>query len=195
MKHFFDTEFIEHAGGIQLVSIGIYSENGNTLYIESSSFDPSLADDWVKENVLAKLIYGGTDNVVENSKPSGMLNIKGVSPEDNIKKHIITFLEKDSSPEFYAYFASYDWVVFARLFGRMIDLPKNFPMWVIDLKQMMWERGLTKEWKQQMCPDPEGEHNALVDAEWNYTLYKSILIHERDSSMLNEIEINKIKRQ
>ena len=38
-------------------------------------------------------------------------------------------------PKFYAYFADYDWVVFCWLFGKMIDLPKRFPMYCIDLKQ------------------------------------------------------------
>ena len=33
---------------------------------------------------------------------------------------------------------------------------------------------LTKEWKQEHCPDPEGEHNALIDARWNLKLYKKI---------------------
>lgn len=40
-------------------------------------------------------------------------------------------------PEFYAYYADYDWVVFCSLFGRMIDLPKGFPMYCKDLKQML----------------------------------------------------------
>jgi hypothetical protein len=39
------------------------------------------------------------------------------------------------TPEFYAYYADYDWVLFCSLFGRMIDLPKGFPMYCIDLKQ------------------------------------------------------------
>lgn len=38
-------------------------------------------------------------------------------------------------PEFYAYYADYDWVVFCWLFGKMIDLPKGFPMYCKDLKQ------------------------------------------------------------
>jgi hypothetical protein len=39
---------------------------------------------------------------------------------------------------------------------------------------MMDEIGLTKEWKHKNCPDPENEHNALIDAKWNYELYKKI---------------------
>lgn len=79
-----------------------------------------------------------------------------------------------NQPEFYGYYADYDWVVFCWLFGKMIDLPKGFPMYCRDLKQMMDDNGLTKEWKQKECPDPVGEHNALIDAKWNFDLYKKI---------------------
>jgi len=43
-------------------------------------------------------------------------------------------------PEFYAYFADYDWVVFCWLFGKMMDLPKGFPKYCNDLKQMLEEK-------------------------------------------------------
>lgn len=191
MKHFFDTEFIEHAGGIQIVSLGIYSPNfgeietHKSLYLESSSFDHRLADNWVKENVLKKLEWvnengfykdiGNPGGVCEFASLDDEEKYAGSIPENMFAQEILEYLKNDPSPEFYAYFASYDWVVFARLFGRLIDKPANFPMWVIDLKQMMWERGLTKEWKHAHCPDPEGEHNALVDARWNYKLYQEII--------------------
>jgi len=41
---------------------------------------------------------------------------------------------------FYAYYADYDWVVFAQLFGKMKDLPKGFPMYCKDLKQSLDEK-------------------------------------------------------
>jgi len=77
-------------------------------------------------------------------------------------------------PEFYGYYADYDWVVFCWIFGRMIDLPKGFPMYCKDLKQMMDDKGLDENWKRKNCPDPEGEHNALEDAKWNLKLYNAI---------------------
>lgn len=82
--------------------------------------------------------------------------------------------DETKTPEFYGYYADYDWVVFCWIFGRMIQLPKGFPMYCKDLKQAMDARGLDKEWKRTHCPDPEGEHNALVDARWNMQLYKKI---------------------
>jgi len=42
-----------------------------------------------------------------------------------------------TTPEFYGYYADYDWVVFCWLFGKMMDLPKGFPMYCRDLKQML----------------------------------------------------------
>jgi hypothetical protein len=83
-----------------------------------------------------------------------------------------------NQPEFYAYYASYDWVVFCQLFGRMLDLPKGFPMYCKDLKQIMDDKGLDKEWKRLNCPDPYAEHNALIDAKWNLDLYNAINFHK-----------------
>ena len=96
-------------------------------------------------------------------------------------------------PEFYAYYADYDWVVFCWLFGRMGDLPKGFPMYCKDLKQMLDEkvenlggygkvklRTLSINEKLNFLkdvdkyPKQENEHNALNDAKWNKKLYKFI---------------------
>lgn len=91
-------------------------------------------------------------------------------------------------PEFYAYYSDYDWVLFCSLFGKMIDLPKGFPMYCIDLKQTMDSMLMKQENKYagesrieswlNTCknhpsyPKQENEHNALSDAKWNYELYK-----------------------
>ena len=88
--------------------------------------------------------------------------------------------------KFYGYYADYDWVVFCWLFGKMIDLPKGFPMYCIDLKQMMDEvikkpviggtifgyRNITDLKNDSNYPKQTNEHNALADARWNYELYK-----------------------
>lgn len=60
-------------------------------------------------------------------------------------KSIADTIEK-LKPEFYGYYADYDWVVFCWLFGRMMDLPKGFPMYCIDLKQMLNELAASKPW-------------------------------------------------
>ena len=85
------------------------------------------------------------------------------------------------NPEFYAYYADYDWVVFCWLFGKMMDLPKGFPMYCKDLKQLFdqkedWLRIPTAmqhmDLKQHThYPKQENEHSAIDDARWNKKLY------------------------
>lgn len=102
--------------------------------------------------------------------------------------------QKKSEPkelvEFYAYYGSYDWVAFCWLFGKMIDLPKGFPMYCNDLKQIMDEKAntLNEGWDVPISevkledkikhlksfanyPKQSNEHNALADAKWNKKLY------------------------
>lgn len=64
-------------------------------------------------------------------------------------------------PEFWAYYADYDWVVFCQLFGTMMDLPDGFPMYCRDIKQECDRLG-----NPRLPRQGKGEHDALADAEW-----------------------------
>lgn len=102
--------------------------------------------------------------------------------ENNKEQWILDYDTKDV--QFYGYYADYDWVVFCWLFGRMIDLPKGFPMYCIDLKQTLNEmperpkrtifgyRTIEAIKEDPNYPKQTNEHNALADAHWNYELYK-----------------------
>ena len=86
------------------------------------------------------------------------------------KKLVHVFSEK---PEFYAYFADYDWVVFCQLFGKMIDLPKGFPMFAFDIQQQIEEYKIDKELLLKEVPQINS-HNSLSDAFWNKNAYEWI---------------------
>ncbi len=89
--------------------------------------------------------------------------------------------DKSLNPEFYGYYADYDWVVFCWLFGNMMKLPKGFPMYCVDLKQIIdekarqfaktkhisYEQVLSEIKSMSSYPKQENEHNALADAKWN----------------------------
>lgn len=94
-------------------------------------------------------------------------------------------------PKFYAYFADYDWVAFCWLFGKMMDLPKGFPMYCFDLNQLLNEKvDEMNTWNSKMgskevvtlkqlksdksYPKLTNEHNALDDAKWNKKLHEFI---------------------
>ncbi|HEY9362667.1 MAG TPA: hypothetical protein VIQ00_05365 [Chitinophagaceae bacterium] len=107
----------------------------------------------------------------------------------------------DSPIEFYGYYSAYDHVLLSSLFGRMIDLPTGFPMYMRDLKQMLDEkvekeilmchdcqteyylnnydgRHITKEGISSALksrgnyPKQENEHSSICDARWNRKLYE-----------------------
>lgn len=157
VKYFIDTEFIESGPKkpIQLISIGIVAEDGRELYMQSSEFDERDASQWVRDNVLAKL------------DPRGEYHSLRV-----IASAIDGFVG-DAKPEFWGYYADYDWVVFAQIFGTMMDLPERFPMYCRDIKQLCDELGNPALPKQD-----SGEHNALADARWNMMAHEFLMQYD-----------------
>lgn len=143
MRYFLDTEFIERPCTIDLISIGIVSEDGREFYAESSNTDWTHANDWVWANVVPHL-HGRKLSLA------------------TIAKDVRSFVDDgDSAPEFWGYYADYDWVVFCWLFGPMIDLPDGWPMYCRDIKQLCDASG------NPALPAQVGEHHALADARWN----------------------------
>lgn len=176
-------------------------EKGKDIYYISSEYDYNKASDWVKENVIKPLyisvVHGDNRNrfsVSNFHKEYGHTN-------EYIAKRVALFCgcyedhlfwRSPPNVEFYGYYADYDWVVFCSLFGRMIDLPKGFPMYCRDLKQMMDEKAESQVMQVEMkhpnetrfetslrllkthpdFPKQTNEHDALADARWNKMLYE-----------------------
>jgi hypothetical protein len=153
MRYFLDTEFIESGGRkpIHLLSIALVSEAGREYYAESADAPRSEANEWVKANVF----------------PS--LNKILPKPEYQIVRDILTFCNPATygKPEFWGYYADYDWVVFCQLFGSMSQLPKDYPMYCRDLKQWCDDLG-----NHQLPEQGKNEHHALSDARWNRRVYE-----------------------
>lgn len=178
MRYFIDTEFHEHGPNlpIQLISIGIVAEDGRELYLENSEYDDIFATDWLKKNVLPHLQVDPSVTVRREEIKKRILEF--IPPRPPADK--MTMEERavpDTyyvAPEFWGYFADYDWVVFCQLFGRMIDLPKGYPMFCMDLKQLSLHLGVP----QDAFPKQEGqEHHALADARWNRQLFRFLMDH------------------
>lgn len=144
MRYWLDTEFIEDGKTIDLISIGIVAEDGREFYAQAEC-DLSKAGDWVCENVVPHL------------QPT-------FQPRRDVRSEVIAFCdpEKHGKPEFWGYYADYDWVALCQLFGTMMDLPKGWPMFCMDIKQLCVEKG-----DPQLPKQDTGEHHALADAKWN----------------------------
>ena len=159
MKYFYDTEFIEDGKTIDLISLGIISEDGREFYAISKEFQEKKANQWVKENVLTHLPPRRVNPQYDS--PRVVEASRAWKTREEIKKDIIAFITEDS-PEFWAYYADYDHVALCQLFGTMIDLPKGWPMYTRDIKQLCDNLG------NPSLPIQDGEeHHALADAKWN----------------------------
>lgn len=208
MKYFIDTEFIEgfperkkwEKGDkkmrhfIDLISIGIFSEDGREYQAISNEYKYKDASDWVKENVILPLYISTVHGDARNHFTVDNFQSAYGKSNNTIAEEVKAFAYGPNDPhsiEFYGYYADYDWVLFCSLFGKMIDLPKGFPMYCRDLKQMLDECYVYQEnaypnetrlesWlkfvkNHPKYPVQKDEHNALADAKWNKDLYDFIV--------------------
>lgn len=166
MRYWFDTEFIERGASrpIIFLSLGMVAEDGRELYIEAPD---------AREQVNVDHAEFGDRWLIDNVRPHLHDGAGGPFRGLDIPAEILKFcdVEKYGAPEFWAYFADYDWVVLCQLFGRMIDLPNGWPMYCLDLKQQMHHLGI----KREKLPAQEGvEHHALADARWTFRAWRAV---------------------
>jgi len=146
---FLDTEFDEDGKTIELISIGLCSNEGHEYYAVSREFDPLHCNEWVRRNVLNQL------------PPTGDPLWKSRAV---IRDEISALVRSGrGTPIFFADYASYDWVVLCQLFGKMIDLPPDWPMFCRDLRQLI--ESYDRLCEADLPEQPEStEHHALEDA-------------------------------
>lgn len=170
VRYFLDTEFMEDGETIELISIGIVCEDGREFYAESY-FDPNEANDWVKENVLPHLWHRQADLSQFNRWSQDPNHYGGLLYKSEIRRELQKFVRADEHrPQFWAYYGDYDWVALCQLFGTMVDLPKGWSMFAMDVKQLAVMLG-----DPQLPPQSSTEHNALDDARWTQEAHDWLL--------------------
>ena len=160
MRIAFDTEFIEDGRTIDLISIGLVREDGATYYAVNRDMPVRRIrkHGWLMENVVPSLPHGHGD--WRNHMPRRWLfdyYDPAVRTREQIAREVVDFA--GDSPEFWAWYAAYDWVALCQLFGTMMDLPSGWPMYCRDYKQVCDERGIRLQ-------QDDSKHNALGDARW-----------------------------
>lgn len=149
MRFFYDSEFYEDGERIHLISIAIVAEDGRELYLENADFDWKIVpeDHWLQDNVRPHLdtyLFGA---------PKGYIR--------DLVESFITSKGKHNN-ELWGYYADYDHVVLAQLFGRMVDMPTGVPWYTLDIKQEAHRLG-----NPELPRQTSTEHHALADARWN----------------------------
>lgn len=176
-KYFIDWEFNEDGRVIDPISVGVACDDGREFYAEVAEFDWSTANPWVVENVKPHL--NGTSWITHTD--NSITEFEDRLTKDEIAALLVDFtLVGKGRPEFWAYYADYDWVTTCQLYGRMIDLPSSWPLFCMDIKQLAVDLGNPELPKQTST-----QHNALDDAKWNLDTYnwlqkyaKSLMSHD-----------------
>lgn len=176
MRIWYDWEFLEDGRTIEPISIGMVAEDGRELYLVNEEIDddplkPRIRKQkWLMDNVVPHLPLRGGKVERGSSHTSGSdwgyynldLSDNRVVSRRFMRNAIRDFLDASAPVELWGYFPSYDHVLLAQMFGRMIDRPASMPMWTNDVQQVAARLGLDNSLPQQTGT----AHNALDDARW-----------------------------
>ena len=159
-RYFYDCEFIEDGRIVDLVSIGVVDEQGREFYAVSTEFDPARAVPWVRRNVLDRL--PSTGSPVWQSR---------LAIRDGLYEFLVEPLRKGEADdlELWAWYAAYDHVALAQLWGPMPSLPREIPRFTKDLRQLWDDRG-----RPPLPAAAADRHDALVDARHNLARWRAL---------------------
>jgi hypothetical protein len=150
----FDTEFVDDGRTVELLSIGVVRDDGATYYAEVAEADRSRATPWVRAHVLPLL----TGPVFRRAE---------------IAKQVREFA--GPSPEWWASFGAYDWVLLCQLYGPLEDHPPDWPWYCRDVQQYAEHVGADLT----ALPQPPAQHHALADAHWTRAAWQLCNDHDR----------------
>ncbi len=173
MRFWYDTEFIEDGRTVDLISIGIVSEDGREYYAvnRDAPWKRIKKHRWLMENVVPGLPRGHGDRRL-HMPHSWLVDFADplVRPKDHIASAVKSFINPHplAQIELWADYGAYDHVVLCQLFGTMMDLPEGMPMFTHDIQQEARRLCVT-----DLPQQTSGRHNAIQDAQhcrdhWTY---------------------------
>lgn len=196
MRVWYDTEFIERGPSlpIELVSMGMVREDGETLYLinADASLSTLVRHPWLQINVVPYLpIKTPGQGILEWDVDHE--DFHRVWALDSIAERVLEFCcppgHTASYPELWAYFGAYDHVVLAQMFGTMADYPPAMPMFTHDVMQEWIRLGRPRD----VLPDkPLSAHHALHDAQWVRDAWQALQEYDpspEDAALLDRAKI------
>lgn len=196
VRYTYDTEFVDDGKTIELISIGIvcindgreyYAVNADVNFVRIMRTQDGPYP-WLRDNVVPHLPtqrYGGgyaqlrlddSDPMVRRYKTiadevKDFLTADGADPDDRQVR------------ELWAYYASYDHVALAQLWGPMVNLPPGVPMFTRDIKDWCVRLGDPSLPRQQSA-----EHDALIDARHNVVKMNYLAELEEQGEMVTRFQ-------
>lgn len=166
MRYWYDWEFFENGHTITPISVGIVAEDGRELYMINLSFYNQRGwrgavsyqtSPWIEENVMAYITKEDVEKhgIAHSFMHKEILNF--ISDSGKIKSR------KDV--ELWGYYAAYDHVCLAQLWGPMINLPEPIPMFTHEIMNLAPSDGV-KPLRRT------AEHHALNDAKYQKEIWE-----------------------
>lgn len=180
MRVFFDTEFTGLHQKTTLISIGLVAENDRSFYAEFNDYNQSQVDDWIRDNVIANLVFPATTEV-EFRQEGKHVSIK--HNKETIASRLsewLTAVAIDGGIEMWSDCLAYDWVLFCNLFGGAFKIPKSVYYIPFDIATFLRVDGadpdVNREKFARLEDSPEKvKHNALWDARVIKACYERLM--------------------
>lgn len=142
-----DTEFIDTEEASELISLALYCEDKRELYLEFP-YTEAYITPWLAKHVVPSLTG---------------CQVSFKAAQTLIREFVGGY--KFERPEFWAYYATYDWYWLSRVMGGFMNFPEHWPMRPKEFADI--QQGVPT-----LCRVPgEREHNALTDA---YSLMQAL---------------------
>ncbi len=177
---YFDTEFTGLHQGTTLISIGLISECGKEFYGEFTDYDKSQVDDWLRENVISKLI-------LPHDLGGNGIGVSGyVGDRVFIREELEKWLLQFDGIEMWSDCLSYDWVLFCELWGHAFNIPKNIYYIPFDICTLFKEKGIDPDVSREVF-GLGGDHPSIEKhiSFWDAKVIKAC--HEKLMSLCDQM--------
>lgn len=173
MRYSYDFEFEDNGKTIIPISLGMISDDDRELYLINKEYmqsyfdgeeyywkdEPSIITEWLNENVLSKISQ-------EDVHLFGESYMYWPRIVEDFISHDGLYTSRDEI-ELVGWYAAYDHVALAQMWGPMINLPDVVPMYSRELEDF---RRQQKTPKRDKIKWPE--HHALMDARYQRAIYR-----------------------
>ena len=166
MRVFFDTEFTGLHQDTTLISLGMVAEDGREFYAEFTDYDQGRVNDWIRENVIAHLQWGGegTDMAIKTFNRGLRWEYHGTRA--GVVKYLTDWLAKYDYVRMWSDVLAYDWMLFCELFGGALNLPRNVYYIPFDLATLLADQDIDPDIDREAFANmgSQYKHHALHDA-------------------------------
>lgn len=143
-----DFEFDDTGPDTIPISMGIACGDGRRLYLEFAFDEERVARNaWVSANVVPLLSWPA----------HARLSLR------QARDRISRFVRPTPRPQFWGYYGAYDWYLYCKIYGGMLNLPRHHGHLCMDVQQFFMHLGSPQGVRPPM---PGNLHNARADAVW-----------------------------